>query len=207
MQVKPNAYFDALVIVNDAPSSLLPMSVLEMHLFSYLGCVLALFQGKPLGNWGYGYAITSEGYPFSAELDEARHIAVSRSLLQISPQGLLSIPSTDLDKEVESLLNLKLEWQERRQWMNVATQCALALPVGSVRYAIGQSPGLATSLKLGQRKFLLEQNDINSLYSEYKIITDILGPGARDLLSPAVIWLSAKVLNQGDTIAQGGGII
>lgn len=198
MLLKPNAYFDSLVIINDAPTSLLPMSVLELHLFSYLGCVLALFQGSPLGNWGYNYAITSEGYPFSSDLNDAHHAAIAKSLLLSNPQGFLYKNNEPLSIEVNDLLEVRAEWHERREWISTATQCALALPIGSVRYAIGQSPGVSSPLKLGQRKFLLDQSDISLLYDEYKIITDILGSNARDALSPAVIWLSAKVLNIGE---------
>ena len=52
-EIVPMAYGDALIIASDAPPSILPMSVGEMHLFSYLGCVLALFKGKAIGEWGY----------------------------------------------------------------------------------------------------------------------------------------------------------
>jgi hypothetical protein len=47
--VVPEAYVDGLVLMNDAPASVLPMSVNEMHLYSYLGCIFALFKSMTVG--------------------------------------------------------------------------------------------------------------------------------------------------------------
>ncbi|HEP8042938.1 hypothetical protein ACOWPK_19605 [Pseudomonas aeruginosa] len=193
MDIKPEAYCDALFIVNDAPSSVLPISVVEMHLFSYLGCILALFQGSPLGRWGYRYAITTEGFPFSAELESARNKATSSGLFSVDDNGMLGRTSR-LAEESDALASIGESWRQRREWLRAATACALALPVGSIRYAINQSPGLVSSLRLGQKRALLQGDDVSQLYEEYGVIRSVLGEQARDVLSPAVIWLSAKVI-------------
>jgi hypothetical protein len=195
--IVPEAYFDAVAIMADAPASILPMSVIEAHLYAYLGCILGLFRGQAIGEWGYSFAVTSEGFPFSVQFETARSMVVSRGLVDEDGAGLMGARRHELAAEIDSLLNLG-SWADRRQWLHAATQCALALPVGSIRHAIGQTPGLAASVRLGQRRHLLQADDIGLLYEEYGIVSSVLGADVKDLLSPAVIWLSARILRTED---------
>ncbi len=196
--IAPSAYCDALVIANDAPDSVVPMSIVEMHLFSYLGCVLALFHGKPIGTWGYQYAVTSEGFPFSAEFEEARKSIILAGLIEADEQGFLRPRQPDLSHELETILSLGSWAAERRPWVRTATECALALPMGSIRYAINQTPGLAMPIRLGQARQLLDTDDVTLLYDEYRVISSVLGADVEDTLSPAVLWLSARILRKED---------
>jgi hypothetical protein len=195
----PEAYVDALVIMNDAPASVLPMSVNEMHLYSYLGCILALFKGKPIADWGYPYAITSEGIPWSAEFDQARETLCASGLIQVDDRGLLTPRSSELAAELHTVLSL-VSSAERRPWLRAAVECALALPIGSIRHAVSRSPGVVTPFLLGQRGRLLEPDDTTLLYQEYAVISEVLGAGVQDVLSPAVIWLSARILRKEDAV-------
>lgn len=191
----PEAYVDGLVIMNDAPSSVLPMSINEMHLYSYLGCILGLFKGKPVADWGYPYAITSEGFPWSAEFDQAREALCAGGLIEIDDRGLMTSRTPDLASELQVVLGLN-SFAERRPWLRAAVECSLALPIGSIRHAVSRSPGVATPFMLGQRGRLLEPADTTLLYEEYAVVSEVLGAGAQDVLSPAVIWLSARILRK-----------
>lgn len=195
--IVPDAYFDTVAITVDAPASVMPMTVIEAHLYAYLACILGLFKGQAVGDWGYSFAITSEGFPFSVQFETARLMLVARGLVEEDDDGMMRARHDELTAELDSLLTLG-PWAERRQWLRTATQCALALPVGSIRHAIGQTPGLATSAQLGQRRLLLQADDIELLYEEYGIVSSVLGAEVKDLLSPAVIWLSARILRTED---------
>ncbi len=195
--VVPEAYADALVIFADAPASALPCSVNEMHLYSYLGCIFALFKGKATADWGYSYAITTEGFPFSTEFDAGREAACARGLAEFDNQGLMVPRRPDLVAELETVLSVG-PWAERRPWLRAATECTLALPIGAIRQAVSRSPGVASPFLLGQRGRLLEPADVTLLYDEYQVVSSVLGADAQDVLSPAVIWLSARILRKED---------
>lgn len=195
--IVPEAYFDAVAIAAEAPASVMPMTVIEAHLYADLGCILGLFKGQAVGDWGYSFAVTSEGFPFSVQFETARSMVVARGLVDEDGAGLMSARRDELGAEIESLLTLG-SWADRREWLSAVTKCALALPVGSIRHAIGQTPGLAASVRLGQRRHLLQADDIDLLYEEYGIVSSVLGVDVKDLLSPAVIWLSARILRTED---------
>jgi hypothetical protein len=52
INIVPEAYFDVVAIMADAPASVVPMTVIEAHLYAYLGCILGLFKGQAVGDWG-----------------------------------------------------------------------------------------------------------------------------------------------------------
>ena len=196
-EIYPEAYCDTMFILNDAPKSVVPLTVIEMHLFSYLGCILALFRGKPIGDWGYSYAITSNGFPFSVQFEDARRSVITSGLATVTHDETIEPQYPELAQELEIICSIG-SWTERRNCLRAATECAVALPVGSIRYAVEQSPGVSTSIKLGQRRALLEDEDVTLLYEEFKLVSSVLGGVVDDLLSPAVIWLSARVLRMED---------
>jgi hypothetical protein len=196
LEVVPEAYFDNLILVGESPSSVAPMSIVELHLYSYLGCILALFRGQPISDWGYGYSVTSEGFPFSAELEDARRVLSDSGVLEVDESGLIRANFRLLNAELKTVLSIS-SWEERRRYLRTATECALALPVGSIRYAINQTPGILPSLALKQRRRLLDSDDISLLYDEYTVVRSVVGEDS--VLSPAVVWLSARIMRTGET--------
>ncbi|HBX9142971.1 hypothetical protein [Klebsiella pneumoniae] len=54
---------------------------------------------------------------------------------------------------------------------------------------------MSLSTSLAQAAPLLDDEDnIDILYEEYDVISKMIGKENKDLLSPAVIWLSARVM-------------
>lgn len=196
-QIVPEAYCDALLILNDSPKSLLPMSIIEMHLFSYLGCILALFQGEPVGDWGYSYAVTEQGFPYSAEFEEARKILHTRNLFEMDDNNLQQAVQPALSNELAIMLDME-SLQKRRLWIRAAMQCALTFPLGLIRAAVSQTPSTELDIALRRTCRLLDTDDVKLLYEQYSIVHSVLGADAHDILSPAVIWLSAKILKSED---------
>lgn len=197
-EFSPEAYCDVVTILVDAPASLMPMSIIELHLFSYLGSILSLFQGCPLGDLGYSYVVTSDGFPFSVQLEDARSLLVGNGSIIIDDQGYMLPRMPEMRVEYDKLLTLD-SLSERRALFNAATQCALALPVGSIRHAISQSPGMASAIDMQRRSDLFNPDDVSLLYDEYRVVSSVLNPESRDILSPAVIWLSARVMRGEDS--------
>ncbi len=197
-EIIPQAYFDVLAIANDTPQSSQPLSVVEMHLFSYLACVLALFRGASIAQWGYTYAVTSDGFPFSGDFENARKSVVTAGLLVSDEEELLRPVQPELNDELKLVESFGAWTEERRSFLRTATDCTLVLPTGSIRFAVNRTAGIETPVKLGQKRLLLSRDEVDLLYDEYKVVGDALGPDADDQLSPAVLWLSAKVLrNEG----------
>ncbi len=189
------ALTDVVFLVGLAPSSLAPISVAEMHLYAYLANLVALNRGVPVSEWGYAFSVTTEGFPFSHDLEEARENLVRRSIIR-EEDGVLC-PEEELFEAEIAVLDGLAQSSRRRIWLSDAFACALNLPRGAVRDAINHSPGVAISLRHRRASALLKEADVAEIYSEFALIKEVLGPEAEDLLQPVVVWLSARVIAEG----------
>ena len=186
------ALTDVVFLVGLTPSSLAPISIAEVHLYAYLANLISLNGGMPIAEWGYKFSVTSEGFPFAHELERARQNLVARSIIYEDDQGLWAEEEL-LGAEVTFLESLR-QSRRRKDSLSNALVCALSLPQGAVRDAINQSPGVALSLRLRQATVLLREKDLEELYEEFALIKKVLGPESEDVLQPAVVWLSGRVI-------------
>lgn len=195
----PEAYFDCLAVLSNAPASVTPLSSRELHLFAYLACLLALFEGEPIADWGYEFALTSLGYPHSADFEAARGALVDAGMLAATEgDGFVASPRAMTELEaLSSLSNL----ESRLRWLRAATDCALALPVGSIRYAVTARTDLVAATGSGHPRDLVTDLYVAQIHDERALIEAALGGESPDLLAPAVAWLSLYVLGRRDSIA------
>ena len=189
------ALSDVVFLVDLAPSSLTPVSISEMHLYAYLGNLVALNRGVSTSDWGYRFAVTTDGFPFAHELKNATDSLAERSVVVVDNSRLR--PGEDLFEKEVSFLDGLSQCARRRTWLADAYACALHLPRGAVREAINQSPGMAASLRRRHASELLGKPDIEEIYNEFALVRNVLGSGAEEGLQPLVVWLSSRVVSQG----------
>jgi hypothetical protein len=158
----------------------------EIHLFSYLGCLLSLFGGQPVADWGYGFAGLDTGAPFSAELqgayqelESAGFVANSGGKVVITEQGKY---------QLEFLSTLRL-FDPRKIYLAAGCESLLCFPVGMVRNAMSMEPGLRPVLKVGGARPLLETTALEQLHEHFDALYGVLGQ-PHDLLAPSTVWLS-----------------
>ena len=84
---------------------------------------------------------------------------------------------------------------ERASWGRTAVECALALPVGTIRFAILARPGVGEAAELGQRRELMSDDDVAHIHREREEVWALVGD-AKDLLAPAVAWLTLSLGGQ-----------
>lgn len=193
------AYFDCLSIAAGVPSSVAPVSARELHLLGYLARLLALFEGEPLSDWGYTFALTSRGYPYSAAFEIARfELAGDGRIEQREPETYVA---TKLGRgELAKFRGLSF-LHRRTRWLDAAADCSLALPMGSIRYALTSRSDLLGSLGSGQPRELVTPAYLNRVHGERTLIEAALGGESVDLLAPAVAWLSIYVLEAREQVA------
>jgi len=158
----------------------------EIHLFSYLACLLSLFRRQPVADWGYSFAGLDTGSPFSADLQAAcRELELAG--LVTDNAGTITI-TTEGRKELEFLSTLQ-HFGSRKSYLTAALESLLSFPVGMVRNALSMEPGLRPALKLGGTRPLLEEAGLAQLYEHFEALYGVLGQ-AHDLLVPSSVWLT-----------------
>ncbi len=193
------AYFDCLSVAVAVPISVAPVSTRELHILGYLACLLAVFEGEPIADWGYHFALTSRGYPHSAAFETARAtLAECGYITQVEPEMFVSAERGKV--ELETLRQLSF-LSRRQRWLNAAADCALALPMGSIRYALTARDDLRASEGSGQPRDLITAAYLDRVHDERVIIEKALGGESADLMAPAVAWLSLYVLGAREQLA------
>ena len=187
MVLNPFAYFDCLCVGVRLHRFLGNFSIPEIHLFSYLACLLSLYKGRPVSEWNYDFSITLNGYPYSADLDssiknliDSGYFKAQNRYIEIAAAG---------EKVYYDLMNLTLN-SNREPFIDGACASVLSLPIGVIRSAISQESEIDTAIALSQSRKLLTDAGLTILYDQFKALSSVISLDIEDLMVPSVVWLS-----------------
>lgn len=181
------AAFDCLYIGSHLEDALQNFAEAEIHLFSYLACLLSLYRQHPVSDWGYGFSGTRNGAPFAVELNNA--IGALKSVGFVTSEGEYLKLSREGTAECAELSELSIN-AERIQCLEGACACLLTMPVGVVRDALSQEPMLKPSVRLNDARPLLAGPGLSLLYDQFSELSNAIGVQVSDLLIPATVWLT-----------------
>ena len=185
--INPDAAFDCLSIARRLQSSLKNSAPGEIHLFAYLSCLLSLYGGQAASSWGYSFAGTQHGSPFSPELNGALEDLLALGLL--SSEGQYLMVAQEGTEEYGELRRLSQNLM-REKYIEAACSSLLSLPVGLIRSALSEEPMLRPSSKLGSTRALLVGPGLELLHQQFRDLSNAVGVDTRDLLVPATVWLT-----------------
>jgi hypothetical protein len=181
-----HASFDFLFIAEELSYRLGTATFGEIHMFAYLGCLLSLFKGQPVADWGYSFAGLESGSPFSPELQEA-HAELERSGFVMSAGNGVAV--TGLGKEQIGIFNNLQIFASRKLYLSTSCVSLLSFPVGMVRNAMTMEPGLRPVINVGGMRPLLAMASVEQLHEHFDALFSILGQTS-DLLVPSTVWLT-----------------
>lgn len=182
-----SAYFDALSIVARLFNNLQRVSVSEVHLFSYLSCLLWLYKKQPVALWGYPFAATPQGHPYSADLDEAIKYLHNSGMIIVDGQ-YVAITEKGIT-EYSELLKMTT-FSERDPYLEGACSCVLAIPVGMIRNGLLNEPEISNAIALSQKRLLLTTDGLDMLYEQFDTLSSVVGVDVDDLMIPSVVWVT-----------------
>jgi hypothetical protein len=181
----PEAAFDALAIIASLEPTVGRVLPSEVHLFAYLACLLSLYSGNPVADWGYPFTGTTEGSPFSASVNDAL------TILRVGDTTGLGLSDSGSDEY--ALLRTLPRNTKREEFIAGACSSVLALPVPLVRAAMHHEPALRRVTALAAARPLLERVDVEALYEQFQALASVVGTEIRDIMVPAVAWLTYLV--------------
>lgn len=181
------AYFDCLALTTRLQRRLPDPSIAEIHLFAYLSCLLWLYEGNPLSNWGYDFVVTRNSFPFSRELRVALLFLTGTGYVETINQQQIHVSNSGID-EYTMIKELSL-FSQREKYLDGACSSLLSLPVGIIRRAICKEPNIEAAVSLEQSRRLLTETDTDFFYEHFRALSSTLGIESNDLIVPAVVWL------------------
>lgn len=187
-QDMPSSYasYDFLFVAEELSPRVGLVAVGEIHLFAYLGCLLSLFKGQPVAEWGYSFAGLESGSPFSPELQDA-YKELERAGFVSSSAGGVAV--TEVGRQQIEVFNTLRTFMSRKLFLGAACASLLSFRVGMVRAAMSMEPGLRPVLSVGGMRPLLAMTSLEQLHEHFDALFRVLGETS-DLLVPSTVWLT-----------------
>jgi hypothetical protein len=199
----PEASFDTLYVVREMGEQGVSLTSSEIQLFCYLACLLGLYDGRPVSDWGYDFAATPSITPFSTACSDSLEALAFRRFL-VEKDGTFSISSTG-ESELGRWSQLSL-LSGRSKYLRGSTGAATAIPVAALGNGVALDPQIVRATRLHDSRPLLEEVGLSGVYEQFQALESALGGKIRDFMVPAVVWLSYLLQQeeQGDRSAEGG---
>jgi hypothetical protein len=185
--INPYSFFDSLSVVDRIGKVLGNATLLEVHLFTYLACLLALYRNEPVAEWGYSFVGTKMGAPYSREIETAVTCSVRNGFLNDSNSGFVL---TERGMTEIQLLSDLSQNSLRQVYLEASCSTLLAFPVGIIREALFNEPGLKRTVMLSSTRPLLTGAPLELLYEQFSKLSQAVGVEIEDLMIPAVVWVA-----------------
>jgi hypothetical protein len=183
----PEAFFDTLAIIESVQAALNGISRLEIQRCGYLACLLALYEGRPLADWGHRFARTEFGTPYSAAINDALDNLVESRSLSMANQRFSLTPSGGEKLIVLSpLRNLA----ERKRFLDAACGTVLSVPAATFSESLDKEPTMRRALLRAKGGGLLDGAALELLYKQFELLNAALDNRSHDLLVPSILWLT-----------------
>lgn len=183
----PEAFFDAAVIIRQLQNALQGVSGLEIQRAAYLACLLALYEGQPVADWGHRFARTEFGTPYSAGINDAvSTLLSSQRLIEKERRFYLTNSGADLIALLEAMRNFR----ERQKYLSAACASVLAVPPATFTDSLDNEPTVRRAFQREKGGGLLEGPALKLLYEQFEALTLALNRETADLLTPSVVWLT-----------------
>lgn len=181
------ATYDALYITRHLGLGNENVTLPEIHVFAYLACLLAVYDGRPVSTWGYNFVATESTAPFTNEMLEATDALVSAGLLA-RDERLFSTTDGGAE-ELERWQRLQ-RFKARTRYLRGATGTAAALPINAVTEGLSNDPQISVANYLQSPRPLLDDAGLTALHSQFRALESALGKDVSDLMVPAIVWIT-----------------
>lgn len=190
MTTRISAGFDVLAIADRLGQTEGGVAPAELHIFSYLACLMSLYDGRGSAEWSYGFAATPAGAPYAVVLaEECDRLRAAGRLLD---HGEVVVLSETGVQEVAGLRGFK-SLLVRERYLEAACASATLLPLPSVADALSFEPQLQRALRAPSTRELFKPVGQALLNEHFRALADALrqrAPDTSDLLVATTVWLT-----------------
>ncbi|WP_126245013.1 hypothetical protein [Chitinophaga rhizosphaerae] len=181
--------FDSLYVGAKLQEKLGDFSSYEVQLFGYLSCLLSLYNGNPISNWGYAFIKNDLGSPYSKILDESLEALLIKGDMEKDEGGFMKLSDTG-----HVLLNNYSSFPSNRNRitsLEAACKSIQLLPYGVVKDSISKEPIMNYANQHTNKRLLSDQDGpaFSILYDQFEMLKNALGGSRDNLVVPAVVWL------------------
>lgn len=194
---RSDALFDCLYLSQVLQDKSGAFGRYELHIFSYLACLLWLFRNRAVADWGYEFVGTELGAPFAREIDSSLDYLMNGALVVRDGERLRTTGRAAI--LLQDVVDLELN-RDRVECLEAAGACLTAYSMGMVSTALANEPELFRAAINRNSKRLFDESAVDEIYGHFTALKQGLGSRDSDLRVPAVVWLSALLTLDTDGI-------
>ena len=203
--MRSEATFDSLFICSGLETVVGGATVSELQTVTYLARLLSEYEQPDATLWGYDFAATSTGAPFSPVLGEAIDDLCERGWLAATEAGWVA--ASFGTQQLDFLKSLQ-GYRTRQRFLEAAVESTLVIPLPVVTSALLREPQLRTPVQgaPAARPLLDETGRVRVrpyLRGVEKALKSVSKTRPVDLLTVAVLWLRYL---QSESISESSGV-
>jgi hypothetical protein len=185
--------FDGLVALECLSNFSENVTLSEVQFFAYFACLVSLYDGGTISDWGYKFVNTSYGTPYSENLNESwKNLQSNHSIIAVNNDGGFKLTTIGAIK-LKLYRNMS-EFRSRLKYLETVKSVFSVLPEGVIKEALHNEPSLRSALMHKSASLLLDESSPASkaLYVYFgmlKIAMDKIQPTS--LAVPATVWVEA----------------
>lgn len=184
------AVYDIFSLSLKLQETLEDVSLDEIQMFSYLSCLLSVYDGHSANKWGYFFIKNEIGAPYSDQLENSLTHLVKNNFFQMKDEEYFTVNNIAVDKY--NMLTSLDSYKAREHFLDAATKCIKFVPYGDVRKALHLEPTLNIAKGVDNRRILLDTDgaSIELLYKQFETLHTALEDKYKNLVIPALVWMS-----------------
>ena len=190
---KASAIFDTLYIIKQTKMQCSGLSVSELNFLSYFACLLSLYHGHPVSDWGYDFLSSELGAPISADIFDSCQMLNNKG--ELIKQEIVFNITLQGENRLNFFLGLE-EFKSRTLYIDAACNCLLIDSILNVQSTISRD-AIITESSVHKLKYLnnADNSAISMLYQQFGVIKKAIG-NRTNLFIPATSWLLYLRQNQ-----------
>jgi hypothetical protein len=187
--IQSNAVFDTLFLGSQLQNRLSDFSNYELQIFSYLSCLLSLYEGEPVAFWGYTFIKNDLGSPYSREINDSIEALIAKGSIIRSDRNFLKVSDGGLiELEIYSSFHSNVS---RIKFLQAACDSINLISYGTVKDSISKEPILKSAGQQDNRRLLIDNESpaFSVLYDQFEMLKIALENKFSNLVMPAIVWL------------------
>ncbi|HTC58790.1 MAG TPA: hypothetical protein VK691_01590 [Solirubrobacteraceae bacterium] len=188
--ISPQASFDTLQLLDTVGASTNGVTLGELQVLDYLGCLLSVYDGARARDWGFRFSVTETGAPFAKDIAEAVGWLGRTGWIEQDDRVFRLTQGGCVELEFQRSLAPN---DRRLRYLDASASATLSMPLPSLSNALSKEPGLNRALGFMRHKMLLDETSLELVSDQFEALSEALKrprDDDEDLTVPTVVWLA-----------------
>ena len=185
--------FDSLFAVESLCTNSHDVSLSEIQFFTYFACLISLYDGNSVADWGYNFVNTTFGTPYSEQINNAwKDLKSNRSIIDSNEDGYYRLNTMGAVKL--NLYKRMGEFQVRSKYLDTVKDVFSVLPDGVIKEALHNEPALRGAIVHKSATLLLDESSpaLKALYIYFSMLKKaMIKFQPTSLVVPATVWVES----------------